>query len=790
MVPIQLSTKADTLKSLKPILNKAKIEAIFSFTVSDWKINKEEILKEIQDKFSDKIVVRSSSINEDTMENSMAGYFESVLNIDSQNSSEVIKAINQVLDSYTQKKSSSAFNQVLIQSHSKNIIMSGVVFTRSIETNSPYYIINYDNTSSLTDTVTGGISNKSVKVYKKVKLHKKNRIYRLIESVKEIEKLFPSISLDIEFGINNKEEVIIFQVRPITNNKNRTDDKEMNNRINYLIDQFNILSKPLDNLSGDYTIFADMPDWNPAEIIGDNPGYLDYSLYDYIITNEIWHKARTSQGYYNIKTGKLVYLFGNKPYVDVRKTFNSFIPSSISKNLHKKLISFYMDKLKRYPELQDKVEFEVLFTCYDFSFDQRSEELREKGFNEYEIKELRDSLVDLTNNLILNSKLSIEEDMNSLKILAKNRKAMKIDYENDLIFESLKKSRFLLDDCREKGTLQFSRLARLGFIGNILLKSLVKKGIIPNELLESFFLSINTVATEFTKDFDNLLIKKKDYESFIKKYSHLRPGTYDITSIRYGSNPHLLKSIKSPLSLSKINKSFRLSSELSERINTELKREGLMFSATDLFEFARKAAEARELSKFEFTKNLSDAIELIAIAGNEMGFSRKEISFLGIKDLFQQFETKKELINYLKKQIIIRKNKTEINNKLFLPPIIFSQDSFKIVRDYSPKPNFITHKKTIAKTLKLEKNSQNSIHLNGKIILIENGDPGFDWIFTKGIGGLITKYGGVASHMSIRCAEFGIPAAIGCGSLYDKIMDKQKIILDCANKKINLMEIK
>ena len=31
----------------------------------------------------------------------------------------------------------------------------------------------------------------------------------------------------------------------------------------------------------------------------------------------------------------------------------------------------------------------------------------------------------------------------------------------------------------------------------------------------------------------------------------------------------------------------------------------------------------------------------------------------------------------------------------------------------------------------------------------------------KKIKGLITKYGGVNSHMAIRCAELSVPAAIG-----------------------------
>ena len=49
-------------------------------------------------------------------------------------------------------------------------------------------------------------------------------------------------------------------------------------------------------------------------------------------------------------------------------------------------------------------------------------------------------------------------------------------------------------------------------------------------------------------------------------------------------------------------------------------------------------------------------------------------------------------------------------------------------------------------------------------LFLENADPGYDFIFSYNIKGLITEYGGSNSHMSIRCLELGIPAIIGIGS--------------------------
>ena len=43
--------------------------------------------------------------------------------------------------------------------------------------------------------------------------------------------------------------------------------------------------------------------------------------------------------------------------------------------LKKKLVDFYLKKLINNPHLHDKVEFEILFTCYDFSLPDRLKEL-------------------------------------------------------------------------------------------------------------------------------------------------------------------------------------------------------------------------------------------------------------------------------------------------------------------------------------------------------------------------------------------------------------------------------
>ena len=79
--------------------------------------------------------------------------------------------------------------------------------------------------------------------------------------------------------------------------------------------------------------------------------------------------------------------------------------------------------------------------------------------------------------------------------------------------------------------------------------------------------------------------------------------------------------------------------------------------------------------------------------------------------------------------------------------------------------------------------------LAGHIVLIPQFGPGFDWVFGHSISGLITAYGGANSHMAIRAAEFGLPAAIGVGEkMYETLAHAKFIHLDCRQRQIEIVQ--
>ena len=136
----------------------------------------------------------------------------------------------------------------------------------------------------------------------------------------------------------------------------------------------------------------------------------------------------------------------------------------------------------------------------------------------------------------------------------------------------------------------------------------------------------------------------------------------------------------------------------------------------------------------------------------------------------------------------IKKNKKDFYfNKNFNVPniIIKKEDIYSFFKKKNNVHTFITDKKIMSNVVCLD-NKLIRKNINNKIVCILNADPGYDFIFTKKINGLITEFGGPNSHMSIRCNELQVPAAIGVGGhIYEKISKSDFIELDCNIKKIS-----
>lgn len=755
-----------------------KVPKMLYFSTTSIKNNIDDVIGKIKSAFNNCVLaIRSSAADEDTQNNSVAGGYSSVLNIPADNSKKIIEAISVVISSYEKKRSLLLNDEVIVQEMVQNTNMSGVVFTHDLNTGAPYYVINYDDKSGITDTVTSGSgehANRTLYVHRGSidKLHS-DRFRKLLQAVQELETVLDNEFLDIEFALGADFTTHLLQVRQITTQAN------WNQRVTKRVDAtllgvesfINEKFKRTIDVYGETTALGQMPDWNPVEMIGRVPRALAASLYQKLITNDAWRIARAEMGY-SVPTGQpLMVMLAGQPYIDTRLSFHSFLPKNLPPVIAEKLVNHWVKELVKKPEFHDKVEFEIAITCYSFNFDEKIETL------------IGDSLT--AEEKLIFKKVHQQHTIKLIKGENEGSIANSLDKIEKLQQkQKIKTSLFaMLEDCIQLGTIPFSILARHGFIAKTILLSLKELNIFTYDEVNQLLGDINTVASELVDDMHSLQLGKISIADFLKKFGHLRPGTYDIMSLRYDQMKSLTAS-SSSIKPQKNSKKFEFTESQKAKINLLLEENGFdEFKVDDMINYIHKATISREYSKFVFTRSVSNIIEIIREFAEKNRLSRDEISHVPI-DIILKIKTnsgEQTIEERLRKYSEQELDKHNVNVSVRLPQIISDQAGAHIVPFQVSHANFITSKKIIAPSVVLYSNIE-SVLMAGKIVLIEGADPGFDWIFSQEISGLITKYGGANSHMAIRCAEFGLPAAIGCGEQkFEQLLKSNHVHLDCSS---------
>ena len=230
--------------------------------------------------------------------------------------------------------------------------------------------MNYDDISGRTDVVTSGKSNGGNRTLYVLRDRfgsiTSPRFQKLLHCVRELEEFFQSDRLDIEFVVSRELEVFILQVRPLITAVSATANNESE-----IYDCIRSASNTFLNHFGERRLLGQMPDWNPAEMIGTVATPLALSMYATLITDSVWAEARLSMGYKSPPNTQLLYDFCGHPYIDVSKSFESFLPQSLDPKISNTLLKYWIRVLESKPELHDKIEFDVAITCFDFSIEER-----------------------------------------------------------------------------------------------------------------------------------------------------------------------------------------------------------------------------------------------------------------------------------------------------------------------------------------------------------------------------------------------------------------------------------
>ena len=217
---------------------------------------------------------------------------------------------------------------------------------------------------------------------------------------------------------------------------------------------------------------------------------------------------------------------------------------------------------------------------------------------------------------------------------------------------------------------------------------------------------------------------------------------------------------------------------------------GISCTEDSIEAFLRQSIEGREYAKFVFTRNLSTALDAICEWGSDFGVDANIFSDVSIDQLSAIHSgqvTTRDIRTWLHQHARRAREQRTLVEAIELPPLLCSQEDFVVFQYPVTQANFIGDAAILSECINLSTANQNA-DMSGKIVLIPQADPGYDWLFGLQIGGLITMYGGANSHMAIRAAEFGIPAAIGVGEVrYSSLATAKKVELNPINRLIRVL---
>jgi len=695
--------------------------------------------------FNNNIIIRSDSEDEDSFQESSAGKFLSIGPIDKTDKSKVLASIKKVFNSYSKYSSNS---KVIIQDYVEDIQSSGVITTRVLQNAAPYYCISI-SFSQISDEVTAGISNniKNIYVHKNVKkLEGSYKKYqKLLNLINELIEFTSYDLLDIEFATDKKNKIYLLQVRPLLVDSGRNDNKKA---LIKNIRGFQQLQNKTTNTYGSRTLFSNMSDWNPAEMLGESPDNLAITLYKTYITNDTWYKQRKEFGYRGEVSQNLMFNFGNKCYIDIRASLNSFLTKSLTIEECERIVDFQIQKLIKNPELHDKIEFEVANTSYLFG-------LEEKIKTEYKQILPNKSLLNWANDL-----KTLEK--NHGKILTRNLNLINnfyIKLKPSLNFFDPK----VVNLIKKNMAIPFSHHARLAFIYFSQLNHFVKKGVISEEEKQELLNNLNTISSLFTDDLHKIKNKQLSQKSFINKYGHIRPNNYDLRSknIREQGKDFVDFLIDNLEEKSEIVTS---SNKTLKNIQNFLKKDKYLQNYQNWYYMFKESIIAREKSKFMYSKAIDLTLNQLKNSNN---LDKNRLHTLNFE-------------NFVNKEETIYENLIE---DFELPDLITTSNDFLYFSNLNTKPNFIGQKSVKGKVHYVTQNKD--FNCKNKIILLPSADPGWDWILNLPIKGMITKFGGPNSHMAIRAAEKNLTSVFGVGDdLFNEIKNSNILQIDPKNKKL------
>ena len=775
-------SKPDVLRALAPLVHDVHIDTGVVVTVDDRVGAPDAVARSlIRSGSHGAVIVRSCADNEDSAKASFAGQYISVVVPDAGDPAMLADALERVVASYPD----TSRRRVFVQAWRNPVDVAAVVTTRVLGSDAPYYVLAVDADSGRTDMVTSGTSQATSTWY----VHRAwatrivrgqlvtplpEQVRQMVSASVDVECVAGADRLDLELAIDG-EGVHLFQARPMAYPARVSPGTDA--AVAAVVDQ---ASQDVEAATAGPSLagglfFSTMADWNPAEMIGRRPRPLALSLYQWLITNHTWAAQRADYGYRDLRGVRLMSTIGGQPYVDVRASLGSFIPAGLPDSVARNIVGTQIARLRADPALHDRVEFEVALPDATFALEDRLAALVQAGMDRRSARPLREAVRTITREGVAR----LAGDQAALANLPLPGTAP-VEDPFVAVRQRLSQAR--------RAALVFAHLARTAFVATDLLRSLTATGLASQGDLARFMRSVGTVTVTMQRDARRVRAGRLTWRGFVARYAHLRPGTYDVTVRSYGEDPdaylkpYLLTAGGSTRARGRARVLWpaRRSGAVAEALA------GLDIGLDEgtLVGFCRNAISAREQGKFTYSAWVSSVLDAVVEIGARVGIDRGDLAYLTVDDILSASAANDR--GWLTHLIAQRREAVVITDLVELPDCLWAAGQCRYFERPACRPNYVGTGR-ISGPVRVDPRPTDPPH-PGDVVAFTAADPGFDWMFAHRPGGLVTCYGGANSHLAVRCAELGIPAAIGVGTeIYRQIAAAGSITIDGAKQHLGVL---
>lgn len=737
-----LGGKDVALRRLAALLPGVRVDTGVSVSWRQWVQNPRQVLAAIATRYSERpVIVRSCCDSEDGWKQSRAGAYLSVPVPLPAPPETVAQAVQEVFASYETQLAPDA--RVLVQQWLTPVQASGVVTTRTLA-GAPYYTAAVDTVSGRTDTVTAGMGQGQQTWYVRRTPSGSDHCAaglppaaaQLLHAAVETERCAGTSRLDVEVALADGA-VHLLQARPLAAAR-AVDDAAVHHVADDARRQVVWLARRPWPCADVGVVLSNMADWNPVEMLGSHPAALATSLYQTLITDRTWAAQRAAYGYRDLRGTRLMHVVAGAPYVDAVASLASFLPAGLDEPLAGAVLRAMRERLVTDPAAHDKIEFEIAATCWTPDVAARTAYLAESGIGSAARRRLHEQLLGLTRG-------GVRRLAGDLTELDRTVPPLPGDTHPQELAATLAKARTV--------ALKFAHVARAAFMATDLLRALER-----NELAEHrevWMRSLDTPATVMQQNAARVAAGQLNWDTFVARYRWIRPGTYDLAIPTYGDDPngYLRPLLVHPSATADGTVAAPWNKRQAVAVTRAVAPLGL--DAKGLEAFCRAAITGRERGKALYAAWVSAALEAIAARGAAHGIGREDMRHLHVNEVDAVQPGRWPHL------IARRRARVEACTLIELPDVITCAEDLDCFSRGWGRSNFVTTSQAFGPVHTVP--TPACPPLPGAVIVLETADPGFDWIFAHQPAALVTAYGGTNSHMAIRCAELGVPAAIGVG---------------------------